>query len=178
TINTLEFAAWALGEINSNLKRALLAEFIVGKSLGCLARYHEEWNAFDLDYKGKRVEVKSSGYGTPPFLPTKYPPKPNFDIAKRVWAWSNRDNEFVGSGDPQRFSDAYVFAATLGTSSNDFAPFETVGWEFYVAPTKRLDADFPSQKTISANTLERTFGKLSFDQLKDAVDQAIGETNT
>ncbi|WP_323771491.1 hypothetical protein [Antarctobacter sp.] len=177
SINALEFAAWAVGEINSNIKRAQLAEFVVGKALGCLERYHEEWNAFDLEYRKQRIEVKSSGYGTPPFYPTKLPPKPKFDIKARRWAWSNKNQEFLGKGEPTRFSDVYVFAATIGTTRETFHPFDTLGWEFYVASTEQLDKLFPNQKTVSASALESIFGKTNFVTLRAVVDKAIGETN-
>lgn len=175
TIDLKEFANWALGEINSNMKRALLAEFIVGKTLGCLKDNHQEWDFFDLTYQNKKIEVKSSGYGTPPFLPTKDVPKPRFDIAPRTWAWSNEAHDFVGDGSPQRSSDLYIFAATLGKDAKEFQPQKLRQWQFHVALTKTLNAEFGAQKTISGAVLHNRFGTVYYGELKSTVDHAIGE---
>ena len=163
------FARWALADVNSNLKRSLLAEYIVHTALETGSTAHEEWGSHDVTYAGMRIEVKSSGFGTPPFI-AKTKPVPKFDIRQRTHAWSNAAGEWSAIGEPQRHCDAYVFAVTLATTEHDFSPYDTGQWTFVVAATSRIDAIFGSQKTVSLPALEKHFSRCDFEQLKSCVD--------
>lgn len=56
------FWAWAYSNIDDNASRGRLAEYIVAKSLGCADGTRREWNPFDIEWDGIKVEVKSSAY--------------------------------------------------------------------------------------------------------------------
>lgn len=45
-----------------NTNRGVLAEFLVANALGVLAVPRVEWNAFDLAYGERRIEVKVGTY--------------------------------------------------------------------------------------------------------------------
>lgn len=169
------FALWASGEINSNIKRGMLAEYIVASVLGVLEEHHEEWESYDVLFQGVKIEVKSSGFGTPPFLQTKKPPIPKFDIKQREWAWSNKLNDFVGDGTPTRHADIYVFAVSLARTQMDFRPFSKEDWEFFVVPTVEVNRNFEQQKTVSYTSLNRHFNCCKWDQLKGEVERIKGE---
>ncbi|WP_146190437.1 hypothetical protein [Palleronia abyssalis] len=176
SIDKAEFAFWAVGDINSNTKRGMLAEYIVGKALGCLTEHQDAWHSSDLLYRGFAIEVKSSGFGTPPFWPTKLPPVPKFDIAERKWAWSNTTGAFVGDGTPKRHADHYVFAYTLAKEIGEFAPFHTDGWRFVVCSEQDIARSYGAQKSVSLTSLCIDHQTLAVGELKSAVDQKIRET--
>lgn len=169
------FAAWAMGEINSNIKRAVLAEYLVANALGVLTENHGEWDYYDINYHGVKIEVKSSGFSTPPFWPTKSVPIPKFDIAERKWSWSNEIGDFLSKGVPSRAAEIYVFAATLGRDKESFDPFTPDGWTFCVAPTETLNKKYGPQKTVTFNSLTAHFDWVDANQLKDRVDRILGE---
>ena len=172
-IDRSNFFRWALSEINSNLKRGLLAEYLTAEALGIEKGVHEEWGSHDLEYKGKRVEVKSSGYGTPPFLKTKSPVVPKFDIRKRVGAWSNKTNTWEKYGEPERHNDVYVFAFTLAKSALEYKPFEKNSSNFVTAPTRKINSLYGDQSTVGIGSLFRNFGIVQFSNLKNEIDKPI-----
>ena len=59
-----QFWRWACSDLIGNAQRGVLAEYIVGLALGCVADgVRVEWDASDLlTEAGIRVEVKSSAY--------------------------------------------------------------------------------------------------------------------
>lgn len=57
-----DFWAWAYSDILSNRNRAVFAEFIVGSALGVVEGPRVEWDAVDLRYRGRAIEVKSAAY--------------------------------------------------------------------------------------------------------------------
>ncbi|MDM5221320.1 hypothetical protein QUF86_11390 [Peribacillus sp. NJ11] len=58
----LDFWQWGFSKILTNNLRGIFAEFLIGTALGCLNQLRVEWDAFDLVYKGMKIEVKSSAY--------------------------------------------------------------------------------------------------------------------
>ena len=63
--NLLSFWQWSSSDVVSNATRGILAEYIVGKALGCIRNedVRDEWGAYDLKTQtGVSVEVKSAAY--------------------------------------------------------------------------------------------------------------------
>lgn len=57
-----DFWSWAYSDILNNANRAVFAEFVVGTALGVTASPRVQWDAVDLRYDGKKIEVKSAAY--------------------------------------------------------------------------------------------------------------------
>ena len=169
------FAGWALASINSNLKRAILGEYIVHLALETASTEHEEWNWYDVAYADLKIEVKTSGFVTPPFAETKRKPVPSFDIKKRVRAWENDTNKLRYYDTPSRPSDVYIFAVLCGVTKQDYDPFDLSCWRFVVAPTVVLNSTFGDQLTVSLPRLRQLFPYLRFDQLRHEIDRLISE---
>jgi hypothetical protein len=55
-----DFWAWAYSDILNYTDRAVFAEYVVGMALGVTDAPRVEWDAVDLQYGGKTIEVKSS----------------------------------------------------------------------------------------------------------------------
>jgi hypothetical protein len=57
-----DYWSWAYSNILCNANRSILVEFVVGKVLDAVSSPWVEWDAYDLLYKGKKIEVKCSAY--------------------------------------------------------------------------------------------------------------------
>ena len=57
-----DFWAWAYSDILNNTDRAVFAKFVVGMALGVIDTPRVEWDAVDLQYSDKTIEVKSAAY--------------------------------------------------------------------------------------------------------------------
>ena len=164
--NLLEFWEWAHSDIMSNTERGRLAEFIVAKAMGAASGHRVEWDLYDVKTPDEiTIEVKTSAY-----LQTWRQTQLSniiFDIAPKM-EWVAGINQYKPQ--PKRHAMVYVFclfAAQDGMTAN---PMALDQWEFYVLPTRVLDAHMPVQKTIGLKSLVKLGArKVSFDELKAAV---------
>ena len=92
----LDFWSWAYSDILSNRNRGVFAEFLVASGLGVSGDPRVEWDAVDLRYQGKKIEVKCSAYLQSWSQPA--PSRISFDIEKkRGWdAASNTSAPALG----------------------------------------------------------------------------------
>ncbi len=62
--NVVSFWCWAYSELNNNIVRSVLAEYIVASALGITKEpgeeYRQMWRPYDLMYQNMRIEVKSA----------------------------------------------------------------------------------------------------------------------
>src|SRR5882762_236522 len=56
-----DYWSWAYSDVLSNVNRSVFAEFLVARALGLDANPRIEWDAYDLNYSGIRIEVKAAG---------------------------------------------------------------------------------------------------------------------
>ncbi|WP_394140114.1 hypothetical protein [Cytobacillus oceanisediminis] len=127
-----------------------------------------EWDAFDLIYRGKKIEIKSAAYIQ--FWHTDKFSKIIFNIgAKREYDYSTRKY----STEIKRKADVYDFCLLKEKDVNNLDPLNMNHWEFYIVLTKDLDERFPEQKTISLTSLEKISPKVKYGELKEIMDQLI-----
>ena len=50
----------AYSDIMGNLNRSVFAEFVVASALGIQDKCRIEWDAYELEYQRKKIEVKCS----------------------------------------------------------------------------------------------------------------------
>ena len=99
-----DFWSWAYSDVLNNRNRSILAEFLVAAALGVLDEPRVEWDAVDLSYHDKRIEVKSAAY-----LQSWEQERLSvirFDIARKR-GWDAAAN--LSASKPTRSADAYVF---------------------------------------------------------------------
>ena len=147
---TLAFWQWSSSDLLGNTTRGVLAEYIVACALNSLReKPRQEWVAYDiLTPEGIKVEVKSSAY-----LQTWKQKKPStisFGIAPTkgwdpVTGWEVEEQ--------RRHADVYVFALLAHKDKLTVDPLDLSQWIFYVLPTKILDTQLPSQKTVGLQKL-------------------------
>ena len=141
------------------------------------------WTYWDIDYRGKRIEVKTTSYYKPYRGDNNYSEVrtfgiqkayPNEDGSAQIYSNVNKTKEKV------RNNDIYVFVLNNGKTKKDSDPLKLENWEFYVIPTVFIDEEFGDNKTISLSKVKKLSKKitgsengLSYDKLKDAVDKVI-----
>ena len=130
-----------------------------------------EWDACDLRYRGKNIEVKASAYLQS--WPQKRPSTIDFDIGRHL-GWTADTNTYASEA--ARTADCYVFRVFCDQDRNDCRVADTSRWLFYVVPTRLLDERFGAQKHARLSSIERLGSPVRFDQLRDGIDGALGLT--
>lgn len=143
---TLDFWRWSTSELNDNLIRAALGEFVVASALDdrCVDRQRAGWRVYDLltDY-GCKIEVKTSARRQT--WKQKRPSVQIFDIAQKV-DWENK-------GGAVRHSDVFVFCV-LNNDNQEDSLLDLSIWEFYVVLTADINAILGEQKQITLNSIK------------------------
>ena len=149
-----------------------VAEFIVNKALGMEKPFNKNGSTlYDIDYKGKRVEVKATAYYHSWRKEGEYSVSRTFSIAETLGQHNERKDE------RERQNDVYVFCLNTGKNQNDADPFEMSHWKFYVVPTSIINRECGHNKSITLGRLRSITpdkGKVIFNQLKTAIDEALG----
>ena len=166
-----DFWSWAYSDLLSNGNRSVFAEFIVGEALGATAAPRREWDAVDLRYGDKAIEVKASAYTQSWASPAK--PSPiQFDIGKKL-GWDAATNTYGTT--PARAADCYIFCLH-GEHEREQALLrilDVTTWEFYVVATPELERLYGDQKKVQLTRLLRHCAPVSYDTLRTTVDAAL-----
>jgi hypothetical protein len=145
-----EFYAWALGNELDNTNRAIIAEYLVHRAVGCVQRWRVAWNAFDLEAPdGTTIEVKAAGLVQS--WESAQPCKPDFDISKKKMAWLARENRYIEQN--CRNAQVWVFAVHEEHDRDKADPFDTSQWSFYVTTSSWLDQVFGDQRRVRLSVL-------------------------
>ena len=169
----LDFWSWAYSDILSNVNRGVLSEFLVASSLGLTNTPRLEWDAVDLRYGERTIEVKASGYCQS--WPQSSLSQIQFGIGKTK-PWDAATN--VYGKEPERSADCYVFC--LFTEKDQTAAKRSVldasAWRFYVVATRQLDETYGEQKTLALSRLEKITDGVPYTNLRERIEQVLEET--
>lgn len=168
-----DFWSWACSDLVNNTLRGMLAEYIVGLALGCVAgTTRVEWDASDLKTaKGITVEVKSSAY-VQSWEQTRLSDI-SFGI-KPTFGWDGATNTYAT--ERERQADVYVFCVFTPTDKTIADPLNLDQWDFYVLSTKQLNDAVGNQASIGLSRLRRCNPtKSTFAELRTAVETAVCE---
>lgn len=163
-----DFWTWAYGDLFENRNRSIFAEFIVASALGISDLRRLEWNAYDLEYKQHRIEVKSSAYLQNWKQETTS--KISFDIAPKR-SWLMKANRY--SKERTRLADIYVFSVFTGQDRHKDKVENLSLWEFYILTKKRINSELGTQKKLSIGPLKEMADITSYDKLKSEIDRLI-----
>lgn len=167
-----DFWAWAYSDLLNNTQRGVLAEFLVAAALGITDRPRIVWDAYDLLYQDKRIEVKAAAYVQT--WQQARPSRISFSIGERR-AWYAERNEY--SARPVRAADCYVFCLYAETDWARANVLDLDQWQFFVIPTTALEAEVGSRQRIGLARVAQLCGKgLDYTGLRRAVDRALGLT--
>ena len=169
-VTVSDYWQWAYSGIAGNTDRGALAEYIVAKAVGAVAKTRNDWGPYDVvSPNGVTIEVKSSAY-----LQTWWQKRfsqPLFSIRKSL-AWSPETNSFLGKSD--RHADVYVFCllAFQGDKSQ-LDPLNLGQWEFYVVPTSDIEQAFGERKTIGLSAVQQLSRSYSVSEIGVAVKLTV-----
>lgn len=187
--NVLDF--WRFQFSNLSDMQGRVGEFLVAMALGKEnSDNNNGWTLWDINYKGKRIEVKTTAYYQPwrenkEFLEQRwgneaskskvaehnYSEQRTFGITK---SRDPKDDEF------KRMNDIYVFVLNTGKTKAEANPLHLENWEFYVVSTSLINQECGDNKSISLPKVKKLMKMetgsdegLHFDKLKDAVNKAL-----
>ncbi len=158
-----------------------VGEFVVSMALGNAVPDNKcGWTLYDIDYNGKRIEVKTTAYYQPwRERSEKFKGKPlsqqrTFSIRKA------HEKEQDMSSPLARNNDVYVFCLILGETKETSNPLILDHWRFWVIPTELINDECGDNKSITLQRVKKLFKKfygseegLRFANIKNSVDKAI-----
>jgi hypothetical protein len=163
-----DFWSWAYSDILDNRNRSVFAEFLVGTALGVVNVPRIEWDAVDLKYHDKSVEVKSAAY-----LQTwqqKALSTIRFDIGKKK-SWYAETNTYAE--ERIRSADCYVFCVYTDTDPVTADVLDVRRWVFHVLSTSKIEEVFGNQKKVGLARIRKLCDGVGFSALKQAVESAL-----
>ncbi|WP_419552513.1 hypothetical protein [Candidatus Poriferisodalis sp.] len=171
------FRRWALGDLVDNRNRGLFAEWLVGMALGVIdeTMSRQEWEAYDLQYRNKKIEVKAAGRSQS--WNPNHSARISFGIAQKKMSWSAATDTFTHHDQPQRFADVYVFCMHGPVPADNAKVADPAYWQFWVVATKVLDQELGSQKSLGINRLNQLATPVPWRGIREAVDAGLGEAH-
>jgi len=169
----LDFWSFSYGNLAG--QSPVIAEFLVAKALGKEKPENVTyWTAYDMEYRGKRIEVKSTEY-VHSWNKRNVSETRTFSIApSNIGYWNNTSETAL-----ERQNDIYVFCVNVNREVGNPQPLKLDFWEFYVISTKDINKyaeknGNPSQKKITLGTVKKLAGApADFDGLKKEIDSII-----
>lgn len=165
----LDFWRWAHADIVENVQRGVFAEYLVASALGVADLTRIGWAGYDLDYGGKKIEVKSSAYLQS--WNQRALSRPSFSIGARQ-QWVEGAGKYE---DPRYVADAYVFClyGDLEPSASDI--LDVSRWSFFAVAISDLIAACGTAKSISLEKLKSMASAASYSELRNRIDDALLE---
>lgn len=166
-ISALMFWRWGFSDVRSNVTRGVLAEFLVACALGLQKKPRMAWSSHDLEYKGKKIEVKATGY-----LQTwSYGKgsKPGFTIRP-----SAAYDPSAGYGKSKEFNaDIYVLCLFKATKERT-SEMDVDQWTFWVLDRAEVQELFTRRRRFPVEWLQNASGvrPVSFAGLRSAIERA------
>ena len=171
------FYRWAMGDLVDNRNRGIFAEWLVGQALGAISdgEVRHEWDAYDLLFGEKTVEVKASGVSQTWDQEQESniqdrPSAPRFDIAPRKWSWVAETNQYIEHDPPKRFADVYVFCLHEPKKVNNENVQDPACWTFWVISKQTLDDKLGDQKSVGIGTLNEMADHVGWSGIRAEVD--------
>lgn len=167
------FRRWALGNLVDNRNRGLFAEWLVGEALGVIdeATPRREWDAYDLMYREKKIEIKASGRSQS--WSQERPSTIRFGIEQRSSSWTAASDEWIPHDQPMRFADVYVFCLHQPVPATNDNVADPTCWTFWVIATEVLDHELGSQKSVGMRTLNRLASPIAWSDIRREVDACV-----
>ena len=170
--SVLDFWQYGFSNLNSNVLRGALAEFLVE----CALKEQNEidirnpWGDFDVEYKGKKIEVKSCSYlqdwDQPKLTPIQWS-----GLKARSIYWSSVVNEFKKDEAKGYKSDIYVLALLNHKETETLDILNLDQWCFYALSQEMLKAISCDKSAVSLSTLQKhNVEPVGFDALKTRIE--------
>ena len=171
--NVMDYWRFQFSNLIDNL--GYVAEFLIAQAL-CKDEPDNcnGWTVYDVGYRGKRIEVKTTSYWQSWKASHIISEQRNFSIRKTYLDYQNNKS------DKARQNDIYIFCLDTGRDEKSSNPMNLENWVFYVVPTKVINEIFGDQKVLSLKKLKelKPYNKeLTWNDIKKVVDEIINDPN-
>lgn len=167
-MTVLEYWRWLYSELFD--LQSSIAEYIVARALDLKKAFNVgDWTLFDIEYRGKRIEVKETSYMHA--WQTDEEPKSkarSFRINKAYDTYQDSTSEL------HRQNDIYVFCLNTGETRKTSNPLQLEHWEFYIVPTSVINEKCGDANTISLSRLRKLAPVVAYPDIKARIDAIIG----
>lgn len=176
-MNPDDFRRWVLGNLVGNRNRGLFAEWLVGMALDAIdaSSERQEWDAYDLLYRDRKIEVKAAGRSQS-WNPHHSRPI-RFGIEQKKRSWSAATDTVTHHDQPQRFADVYVFCLHTAVPADNDNVANPDYWQFWVVHTSVLDGELGTQKSLSLNRLNQLAEPVRWADIRAGVDECLQKTH-
>ena len=171
--SVLDFWQYGFSNLNSNVLRGVLAEFLVEQALKDTddISLRNPWGDFDVEYKGKKIEVKSCSY------------LQDWDQNKlSTVKWSGLKakgiywNDAVATNDEKEASykaDIYVLALLHHKETKTLDILDLDQWSFYVLTKDQLQDISNDGSSVSLSRVQKSvICPVIFKALKESIVSA------
>ena len=162
-----DFWAFALSDLRMNNVRGWLGEYLVWRALGVTSPRRIEWDDFDVEVDGIRIEVKTSAYLQA--WPQRRISALSFSgLRSRSWP----AGALAPASEPTYNADVYVFAIQSALTHDALEPLDVGQWRFAVLPREVLEP-LRIGSIAWSRVVSLAGGELLFDELAAAVRTAV-----
>jgi len=171
----LEFWQYGFSNLNSNILRGSLAEFIIENLLKNKNEIgiRNPWGDYDVLYKNKKIEVKCSSY-LQDWDQNEYS-KINFCRLKaKDLYWSSAVDPFSKDNAKSYKADIYILCLFNHKDPQTLNLLDLEQWSFYVLTKKELKNLFNDSSSISLTRLEKySVVALKYKEVKNYIDNIV-----
>ncbi|MDD3970253.1 MAG: hypothetical protein PHI91_03650 [Candidatus Pacebacteria bacterium] len=171
----LEFWQYGFSNLNSNVLRGSLAEFIVENLLKDKSEIgiRNPWNDFDILYKNKKIEVKCSSY---------IQDWDQEDFSKIIFSglkakdlyWSKAVSEFNRDNKKDYKADIYVLCLVNHKNPETLDLLNLDQWSFFILTKEKLKNISNNSSSISITRLEKNnYTPIKHEEVKKYIDNII-----
>jgi hypothetical protein len=144
-----DFWSFALSDLQSNVTRGVLAEFLVARAVGAEESVRASWDNYDVTAPdGTRIEVKSAAYLQ------SWRQRTHSQIRFNGLSGLRWDDEAGWGEEREVRADVFVFGVQICRTHADFDPLDVGQWEWYVAPARRVAEN--GSRSVGLGFLEAT----------------------
>lgn len=166
--SVLDFWRYGFSNLNSNVLRGALTEFIVESALKDQKDIdiRNPWGDYDVEYKGKKIEVKSCSY-LQDWNQEKLTNIQWSGLKAKSLYWSSAVSKFQSSEEKDYKSDIYVLGLLNHKETDTLDILNLNQWVFYVLSKDELKRISNNKGAVSLVKLEKNnIRPVMFSELK------------
>jgi len=171
--SVLDFWRYGFSNLNSNVLRGALTEFIVESALKDQKEIdiRNPWGDYDVEYKGKKIEVKSCSY-LQDWDQEKLTNIQWSGLKAKSIYWSSAVSKFKTSEEKDYKSDIYVLGLLNHKETDTLDILNLNQWVFYVLSKDELKRVSNNKSAVSLAKLEKNNIKpMMFSELKEVIER-------
>jgi hypothetical protein len=166
-----DFWRYAYSNLNSNVLRGSLAEFLVESALNGteFIGIRRQWLDYDVLFNGFKIEVKCGSY-LQDWDQDKLSKIIFSGLKAKDGYWSSAVGPFNANDYKKYKADIYVFALLHHKDPSSLNILDLSQWCFYVMTKNQLESVAKGSCSVSLTTLEKSDIKsVSFEELKNKI---------